>query len=98
MTERIYLGRPGTDDTIGIATGFSWAAFWLGPIWALSRRMWLTALAMVAVEMALYVPSLWFDERDIVGTLLSVMFGIACGKYGNRWHRRTLEKRGYVVL
>jgi len=98
MADRIYLGRPGTDDAIGVPTGFSWGAFLLGPIWALSRRMWFAAFAMVAVELALYLPGLWLDRGDIVTLLLSILFGIACGKYGNDWHRRVLEKRGYAVL
>jgi hypothetical protein len=98
MAERIYLGRPGTDDTVGIGTGFSWGALLLGPVWALSRRMWFAAFAMVALDAATYLPALWFDDRDIVGTVLSIPFAIACGKYGNAWHRRALEKRGYVVL
>ncbi len=69
-----------------------------GLIWALSRRMWFAAFAMVAVELALYLPGLWLDRGDIVTLLLSILFGIACGKYGNGWHRRVLEKRGYAVL
>ncbi|HEX7933622.1 MAG TPA: DUF2628 domain-containing protein [Paraburkholderia sp.] len=98
MSERIYLRRPGTDDTIGVATGFSWGALLLGPIWAASRRMWFAAFAMLAVDLALYLPTFWFDQSGIVGTVLSLLFGIACGKYGNAWHRRTLEKHGYVML
>jgi hypothetical protein len=34
----------------------------------------------VAVELALYLPGLWLDRGDIVTLLLSILFGIACGK------------------
>ncbi|CAB3695513.1 DUF2628 domain-containing protein [Paraburkholderia rhynchosiae] len=98
MGERIYLSRPGADETVGVATGFSWGALLLGFIWALSKRMWFAAFAMVAVDLLLCLPDLWFDDRGIVGLILSTLFGIVCGKYGNEWHRRTLERRGYVVL
>jgi hypothetical protein len=100
MGERIYLRAPGKDETetVGVGTGFSWGAFLLGFIWAFSKRMWFEGFAMLAVNLVLFGVALSGETADLIGTVLSVLFGVACGVYGNQWHRRALEKRGYVVL
>jgi hypothetical protein len=98
MTERIYLKHPATEETVAVATGFSWGAFLLGFVWALSKRMWFVALMMVVINVLLFFSGLLGDAGDLIGFVLSVAFGIVCGQYGNRWHQRSLEQRGYVVL
>jgi ABC-type proline/glycine betaine transport system permease subunit len=98
MAERIYLQRPGKDDVVSVATGFSWGALLLGFVWAMSKRMWFATFVMLGVSTILFLSGLWGDTIGTIGLVLSVLFGVACGVYGNQWHRRTLEKRGYVVM
>lgn len=98
MGERIYLHYPGNDENVAVGTGFSWGACLLGFIWALSKKMWFAAFVMLAVNILFFCAGLWGETADLIGTVLGVLFGIACGVYGNQWHRWTLEKRGYVVL
>ncbi|MBN3849349.1 MULTISPECIES: DUF2628 domain-containing protein [Burkholderiaceae] len=98
MEARIYLQRPGATETVAVATGFSWGACLLGFIWALSKKMWFAAFVMLAINLILFAFGLWGTTADLIGLVLSVVFGIACGAYGNRWHRWTLEQRGYVVM
>jgi hypothetical protein len=98
MSERIYLQYPGKGEPVAVGTGFSWGACLLGFIWALSKRMWFAAFVMLGVSLVLFGMGLWGETADLIGTVLSILFAIGCGIYGNQWHRRTLEKRGYVVL
>jgi hypothetical protein len=98
MGERIYLQHPGEGEPVAVATGFSWGACLLGFIWALSKRMWFAAFVMLGVSLVLFGMGLWGETADLIGTVLSILFAIGCGIYGNQWHRWTLEKRGYVVL
>ena len=97
MHEPIYLRHPERNDTVAVATGFSWGALLLGFVWALSKKMWFAAFVMFAVNIMLFFTDSWGDAGDIIGLVLSVLFGVGCGIYGNRWHRWTLEQRGYVV-
>ena len=97
MGERIYLRYPGKEETVVVATGFSWGACLLGFVWALSKKMWFAAFVMLAINLLLFCSGLWGETADLIGLVLSVLFSIACGMYGNQWHRWTLEKRGYVV-
>jgi hypothetical protein len=98
MEARIYLHYPGNDEAVAVASGFSWGACLLGFIWALSKKMWFAAFVMLAVNLILFGMGLWGETADLIGLLLSILFAVACGAYGNRWHRWTLEKRGYVVV
>lgn len=98
MGTSIYLRHPGRDQTVAVATGFSWGACLLGFIWALYRRMWFAAFVMLAINLILFGMGLWGETADLIGLVLTILFAVACGAYGNQWHRWTLEKRGYVVL
>jgi hypothetical protein len=98
MGARIYLHCPGNDETVAIACGFNWGACLLGFIWALSKKMWFAAFVMLGVNLILLGMGLWGETADVIGLVLSILFAVACGVYGNRWHRWTLEKRGYVVV
>ncbi|HEY2020814.1 DUF2628 domain-containing protein [Paraburkholderia sp.] len=98
MGGHIYLRRPGDEQAVAVATGFSWGACLLGFIWAFSRRMWFAAFVMLGVNLILFGMGLWGETADLIGFVLTIVFGIACGAYGNRWHRWTLERRGYRVI
>lgn len=98
MAEKIYLRHPGKDEIVAVATGFSWGALLLGFVWAMSKRMWFATFIMLAVNTLLFFSGLWGETIGTIGLVLSVLFGVACGVYGNQWHRWTLEQRGYVVV
>jgi predicted membrane chloride channel (bestrophin family) len=97
MAERIYLRHPARDDTVEVRTGFSWAACFLGFIWALMKRMWLVGALMLAVDLVLSVIGLASVSMDVISFVLSIVFAIYCGMRGNQWHRRDLERKGYVA-
>ena len=97
MGAPIYLRHPGEAEAVAVATGFSWGALLLGFIWALSKRMWFAAFVMLGVNLILFGIGFWGETADLLGFVLTIVFGVACGAYGNRWHRLTLERRGYRV-
>ncbi|MEW6347344.1 MAG: DUF2628 domain-containing protein [Paraburkholderia sp.] len=97
MTERIYLQHPVRGETVEVSTGFSWAAFLLGFIWALMKRMWLVALLMLAVNLAIGLIGFAGATADVISLALSILFAIYCGMKANQWYRRDLERKGYVV-
>jgi hypothetical protein len=92
------MRHPDKDDTVAVATGFSWGALLLGFVWALSKKMWFAAFVMLGINLILLSAGVLGDTADLIGLLLSVLFGWACGAYGNQWHRLTLERRGYTVV
>ena len=98
MTERTYLRHPTKDETVEVKAGFSWAAFLLGFVWALMKRMWLVGLLMLAADLAIGLIGFAGVTADVISLGLSIVFAIYCGMRGNQWYRRDLERKGYVVL
>ncbi|MCC8395173.1 DUF2628 domain-containing protein [Paraburkholderia sp. MMS20-SJTR3] len=98
MGAPIYLQHPHRQQAVAVATGFSWGACLLGFIWALSKRMWFAAFVMLGINVIFLGIGLWGEAADLIGFLLSVLFAVGCGVYGNRWHRWTLEQQGYRVV
>ncbi|RFU43762.1 DUF2628 domain-containing protein [Paraburkholderia sp. DHOC27] len=98
MTERIYLRHPSQDETVAVGIGFSWPALLLGFIWALMKRLWGIAAFMLAVDLALGLIGLAGVSADLISLALSIVFAIYCGMRANDWHRRDLQRRGYLVV
>lgn len=97
MTERIYLQHPARGEMVEVSTGFSWAAFLLGFIWALMKRMWLVALLMLAADLVIGLIGFAGVTADVISLVLSIAFAIYCGINANQWYRRDLERKGYVI-
>ncbi|CAH2794473.1 MAG: FIG00455835: hypothetical protein [uncultured Paraburkholderia sp.] len=98
MADSIYLRGPDGGEPVAVATGFSWGAFLLGFVWVAAKRMWFTSAVMLAINLALMFVGLLGESGDLIGLVLSVLFALVCGLYGNEWHRKTLERRGYTLV
>jgi hypothetical protein len=74
-----------------IREGFSYGAFFFGPIWLLARGAWLAALVLLAVALAI----LLFAPRPMAFVL---GFGLALlqGFSGRDLIRWTVTRRGYL--
>ncbi len=98
MAKRIYLVHPERPDAISIRTGFSWPACLFGCLWAYVKRLWYVALALFVVEMAISVAGMADRTAGALVMILNLGFAVYCGLSGSDWHRRALERRGYVVV
>lgn len=97
MTERIYLQHPSRGGTVAVNTGFSWPAFLLGFVWALMKKLWVVALLMLVADLLIGLLGFAGRTADVISLILSIGFAIYCGTNANEWHRRALERKGYVV-
>ena len=91
-----------------VKNGFSWPAFFFGPIWALTKGMVPIAGALLLMNILLVVffytiPILHSITGDAVGTAqlmvlpysAQILWAIWVGARGNSWRRRHLVRRGY---
>jgi len=85
--------------------GFTWLGGFLLPVWALTRRMWVTSIA--AAILGTVINQLIVDAIGRLGdrtlaTALSIGWPIlwigACGALANRWHRLWLQRAGYRLI
>ena len=88
--QRIYVNERG--DCVVNDTGFSWFAALLSPVWALQKRLYLVALALVVTGIA---TSLYAETTmQLVVALAQIAL---FGSLANRVHRWLLERRGCRV-
>jgi hypothetical protein len=83
-----------------VKSGFSWPAFFLGPIWAIVKRLWWIAAAMMVIDAALWFASGYAAARRdgaiaLLYLVLVVIYAVLRGRWGNGWRRARLMRRGY---
>lgn len=87
---------------VHVKQGFSWPAFFFGSFWALVKRMWFPAFALMTVfEILLWFVSGYAQAQRNVGLALlgaasSLIYCFLRGRYGNRLLARVLLNRGFT--
>jgi len=86
-----------------VKRGFSWPAFLIAPIWALSKRMWLGSALLLATWLFLIAArSDAAAKGDAAGAMVLLVVHLAiaiiAGVVGNRRWARSLARRGYEHL
>lgn len=85
-----------------IPVGFNWGAALLTWIWALANGIWAPALALVGLDLLLFL--VLFPIADLktsvllVRTLVAIGVAIYFGTRGNPWRADKLEARGFKFL
>ena len=84
-----------------VKQGFSWPGFFIGGLWALSKKLWLHAIVLLVV-FALFQCSLdiWRAQGKDGPVLALNLFGTASlgfivGTMGNQWRSKSLIRRGF---
>jgi len=100
MTINVVRLEHPSGASINIKSGFSWPAFFLGPLWALTKRMWLLLFLLTLALLPLFALDAYAEYKKSVPLsflVLVLLNGIMfiCGRYGNRWLYAKLLKQGY---
>jgi hypothetical protein len=95
----VYVRHGGLDpdrDVALVKEGFCWPAFVFGPLWALTRKLWLAAfvfaLVLGAIEYLVEATAL----DPVASAALMLGASAAFGWIGNDLRRRKLERQGFV--
>ena len=97
-TVHVRSGSSKSDrDAVLVKEGFCWPALFIGVIWALWHRMWLTAvLFFLAAAIAEGLgEALGLDP--VRGGALSLAVALLIGWCANDLRRRSLARRGYQM-
>ena len=87
-------------DSMGNATGFNWAAFFLNGLWLPYRKMYRATtilygiiLLEVILEEIVFVGILGKPETpSALGRFVSLVAAIVCGGFGNDWYLSHSQK------
>lgn len=84
------------DDLVFIREGFSWAAFFLPPIWTLRHGLWLATALWFAVEIGISLLGARFGGA--VGWPLWLGFALWFGLEARNFRRAKLSRRGWETV
>lgn len=97
-TAHVRQWSASTDrEAVFVREGFSWGAFFFSVLWALRYRMWLTAVFLFAISVALNLACTVLQVDPITEAAIGVALALIIGWEGNDWRRRSLGRRGYVT-
>lgn len=97
MAVYTVLEPPGgkVEDSVFLAEGFSWGAFFFTALWALWHRLWLVA-ALVFLLFAAFSVALSLRLADpAVASVLQFGLGLLLGFEGRHLRLLSLERAGY---
>ncbi len=82
-------------DPALVKEGFSWPAFFFGPLWALAHRMWLTTVALVVLDLGGGILMDAAGLSPLTQAVVSLAIEVLIGAHANDWRRRSLARRAY---
>ncbi len=88
--QRLYVNERG--DCVVHDTGLSWFAAFFSPVWALQKRLYLVALALVVTGIATN-----FYASTTTQLVVALAQVALVGSFANRVHAWLLERRGWRV-
>ena len=91
-----------------VKEGFSWPALCFGPLWLFVKKLWMFAVAWIAVSVFLSVIEGITDEVETASGRMTIAYLIVAGIYlalwlipafkGNSWRTKNLLKHGYKLI
>lgn len=97
----VHMHRPVRDaqrDVVLVKEGFNAFAFLFWGLWALVGRLWLVALGLIALEVALNAVFVLAGLHPLVQVVLWLGFAMIVGFFGNDLHRWTLDRRDFLQM
>ena len=84
------------DGAVLVKEGFSWPAFWFGPIWALALNLWAVAAVLLAAA-AVFGLALELSGADFLARAAIIAgFQMLVGFTANDFRRWSLARRGFA--
>jgi hypothetical protein len=78
-----------------VRDGFSWGAFFFGPLWLLRHRSWFALAGWIAAVLALWAASYWLGLSDGLAFLCWVVIALFLGLEGGMLRSAALRRRGF---
>lgn len=86
----------GDPDVALVKEGFSWAAFFFGPLWFLWHRLWVALILYIATNALIGIAMTVFEANELQQLFIVLAFTLLVGWHANDFRRWTLRRHGYV--
>lgn len=80
-----------------VKDGFSWPAFFFGPLWALANRLWVVSVLVIVVLIAIGMLTRALEGGEALQAWLLLGFAVLLGFHGNDLRQWSLERAGYEL-
>jgi Protein of unknown function (DUF2628) len=91
------IGIKELDAVRVVKEGFSWPAFFFGPLWALYHRHWLAALALAAVSVAFLILPPMLSWAPFTELSLQLLWGAFLGVHASQILEKAYTSRGLAL-
>jgi hypothetical protein len=95
----VQLDPVSHEDDAGavfLREGFSWGAALFTVLWAAWRGLWVWAMALLVVELALMGVHAWIGFDPVSWAVLLIGYHLLVGFSANDWRRARLTRRGHL--
>ncbi len=75
----VHMRNNETQSAVFIKDGFSWGAFVFGPLWLLSKKLWLAFFGFAALSILINIAGIKFGLHPAALSVLSVLLGFFLG-------------------
>ncbi len=75
----VHIKNNNTQSAVFIKDGFSWGAFIFGPLWLLSKKLWLAFFGFAALSILMNIAGMKFGLHPVALSGLSVLLGFFLG-------------------
>ena len=89
---------PYPGSAVLLPEGFSWGALVFGPIWFLWHGLWLSALLLLLVQMALSGAMDFFGVPLAVAWMPSACVSVLVGFNARDWWRLMLDRQDFTFV
>ncbi len=80
-----------------VKDGFSWPAFFFGPLWALANRLWVVGALLIVLLIGIDVLARTMDGGDALQARLLLGPALLLGFHGNDLRQWSLQRAGYEL-
>lgn len=87
----------GLDRAQLVPDGFSWPAFAFGPLWFLYHRLWIAAVAVLVLVVAVALLGRFLGLTPVAGSVVSLLTMTLVGLEASSLRRWTYARRGRPV-
>ncbi len=77
----------------GQFTGFNVAAFFLGAVWLIYRKMYLYAAVFLAIIAVDIVVEMFYPLPETIGHAVNIAIAVTFGVLGNSWYKTYADKK-----
>lgn len=94
----LHGDRQVLEKAVLVRDGFSWLAFLFQPLWCLWNRMWLSALAILVLNVLFSAGLGLINAPDQAAGFAGILLGLLFGFEAGNLRRYMLERKGWPVV